>query len=152
MPSPDGMSVRDLAAATMDLTGVVVDMSLPNVTTISPEAITPMHPNGTNFTGYNDECPSGTSIIGFELQVQTDASGAAVRISRADAVCADFDVAPNGFGWTVHWGTRQVMTGRGVAGQMSVEYLCKQDNYVVGFAGRETTYLTQLELSCAPIT
>src|SRR5262249_10627406 len=134
MPSPDSMSARDMAMPTMDLTGVVVDMSLPIVTTIYPESITPNHPNGNKYTEYNDECPSGTGIIGFELQVQTDSGGAPVSISRADAVCADFEAAPNGVGWTVHWGNRQVMTGRGVAGQMSVEYLCKQDKYVVGFA------------------
>jgi hypothetical protein len=154
-PPSDGMSVRDLAMVTtqtMDLTGVIVDMSLPTVTTIYPESITPNHPNGNKFTEYNDECPSGTGIIGFQLQVQTDAGGAPVSISRTDPVCADFEVAPNGFGWTVHWGNRQVMIGRGIAGQKSVEYLCKPDQYVVGFAGRETTYLTQLKLSCAPIT
>jgi hypothetical protein len=159
-PLPDGASASsdlamtpplpDLAMAPVDLAGA--DMSLPVVTLDTTESITPDHPNGNGYTGYNDECPTDTAIIGYELQVQTDANGAPMQINRADPVCVGFVPAPNGVGWTVHWGNRQVMTGRGVAGQMSVEYLCKQDNWVVGFAGNETTYLAQLRLSCAPIT
>ena len=123
------------------------------VITFSGLTPTAQFPSGTSNPAYSDACLPGEALIGFNLQVQHDASGADQGIDRVDGVCAHPDVQPDGSGgWKVLWGKVDVLTGHGVDGQAYVQYVCGANMFLTGFSGRSGLYLDRLIISCSNLT
>lgn len=98
---------------------------------------------GTGGTLFNDDCPSGAAMVGFDGTL-----GADNYITQIAVVCAALRVE----GDRVRTGATTSLPRRGINPGSSVSARCPADQLLVGFEGRAGGLIDQLSLACAPYT
>ncbi len=98
---------------------------------------------GTGGTLFNDDCPAGAAMVGFEGVV-----GADNYITQIAIVCATLRVE----GDRVVTGATTTSPRRGINPGTDVSLRCPADQLIVGFEGRAGGLIDQVRFACAPYT
>ncbi|HTA19740.1 MAG TPA: hypothetical protein VK989_10635, partial [Polyangia bacterium] len=113
--------------------------------TLGPTSTTPMQGYvGSDATVFEDACPSGSVVIGFETATDNQI------VAQLQTMCGVPHVAPDGT--TVLLTPSVSLSLRGGITGPRAPSLCLKDQAVVGFSGRSGALLDQLSVRCAPLT
>lgn len=96
-------------------------------------------------TLYEDRCPPGAALIGFNFSAVNE-------IDNDKPVCARADLASTvGGGWTATWGPTTFLPYHGPNGDPGNQRLCPTNSFVVGFSGTSAVYLQSVHMVCSTI-
>ncbi len=98
---------------------------------------------GSDATVFEDACPSGSVVIGFDTATDSQ------FVAQLQTMCGVPQVAPDGT--TVLLTPSASLSLRGSITGPRAPSLCPEDQAVVGFSGRSDALLDQLSIRCAPL-
>jgi hypothetical protein len=102
-------------------------------------------PSSTMGALYEDRCPTGYALIGFNFSATNE-------IDNDKPVCARADlVASVGGGWTATWGPTTFLPYHGPNGDPGNQRLCPAGSFVRGFSGTSAVYLQSVLMLCSTI-
>ena len=113
------------------------------VTIDNPEASTMFGDFGPATSVFQDTCPDGSAVIGFD----TATKGAVVGQLRT--LCGVARVSTDGISLALSPGAQLVL--RGTAEGPIVTSMCPPNQFVVGLDGRNDVLIDQISLRCAPV-
>ncbi|UJR84862.1 hypothetical protein [Sandaracinus amylolyticus] len=115
-----------------------------------PGVESPMRGNTTGGTRYDDACPEGQVLIGFD-GLLSSANG---YFQRLAAVCGTPALTPDGSGgYTVSIGAGATLPLRGGhVGPVMTSTRCAPGEIVTAFAGRRGALVDSITISCASLT
>jgi hypothetical protein len=104
--------------------------------------------SGPEATIFQDACPKGTVVIGFNIA--TDDQSATNVVFQLQTICGEPTVTSDGT--TVHLAMSSTLFLRGTMPATLSTRLCPADQIVVGFEGHAFDLLDQLAIRCAGLT
>jgi hypothetical protein len=114
--------------------------------TLSGSTNTAQYGNLSGGTPYNDTCPAGQAIIGFEGSLVT----AGGWHGQIQALCGTLQLSPSA-PYTISVSSGATLPVQGAGGELPWVSTCPPNQLVVGFGGRAGLYFDQLSLRCAPL-
>jgi hypothetical protein len=130
----------DLAGAPPDLASATPALSLPDQHNSALSAT-----NSTGGTLYEDRCPSGYALIGFNLSMSS-------AILDDKGICARVDLKPVlGGGWQGTWGPTVFLPYHGTTGDPGTQVVCPTGSFVRGFSGWSAAYVESILFLCATV-
>jgi hypothetical protein len=146
-PNVGGLAPADLSASPSDQAAALDDMALAGPTLVfSGSHHTGTSPvNDTMGTLYEDACPPGAALIGFDFSATNEIDNDTPICARADLVAAA------GGGWGAVWGPTTLLPFHGPNGVPGNQRLCPANSFVRAFSGTSAYYLQSVMMLCAAI-
>ncbi len=104
--------------------------------------------NPAGGTAYQDACPAGQAVIGFSGTATVATAGMSVLPRQIATRCGVIQIS----GTTVTVTPGAMLPTHGMMAPTPWTRTCPENQVIVGFSGRSSTYVDQLVFRCAPLT
>lgn len=94
-----------------------------------------------------DQCPAGAAVVGFDV---TETSGDSSYVSRIRTVCGAL-VTRHAASVAIEVSESTALPVRGIGPGTTLALRCPKDQVVVGYDGRNGSWIDQLSFRCAPL-